>query len=93
MMEDVGRRSVDSHLAEPTVDGLFAKSREFSHTTGIESPAIGAALDVLEPHGHAAMCMLGNSIFTDVPKEEVLDLFGEVPIYSCSSTDVMPHLL
>lgn len=93
LMEDVGRRSVDSHLAEPTVDGLFTRSREFSRTIGIESAVVGAALDVLEPYGHAAMCMLGNSVFTDVPQDEVSDLFGDVPTYVCSSTDVMPHLL
>ena len=93
LMDDVGRRMVDSHLSDPSIDGLFRKSREFSRSVGLESLVVGTALDLLEPCGHAGMCMLGHSIFTDVPKDEVFDLFGDVPTYTCSSTDAMPRLL
>ena len=93
LMDSVGRRLVDEHIAEPTVDGLFSRSREFSRTVGLESLVVGAALDVLSPYGNAAMCMLGHSIFTDLSQDEVFDLFGDVPTYGCSSTDEMPHLV
>jgi pantoate kinase len=75
------------------MDGLFRRSREFSRTVGLESFLVESALDLLEPYGHAGMCMLGHSVFTDVPQDEVFDLFGDVPTYTCSSTDAMPRLL
>ena len=93
LMEGVGKRCVDEHLIDPTPEGLFRRSREFSRTIGIESIVVGTALDILEPYGHGAMCMLGNSIFTDVPQDVVSDLFGDVPTYTCSSTDALPHLI
>lgn len=93
LMDDVGRRTVDSHLSDPTMDGLYQRSREFSRSVGLESVVVGAALDALEPYGHAAMCMLGHSIFTDVPRDVVADLFGDVPTFSCSSTDRMPRIV
>jgi pantoate kinase len=93
LMDDVGRRMVDSHLKDPSMDGLFRRSREFSRTVGLESFLVESALDLLEPYGHAGMCMLGHSVFTDVPQDEVFDLFGDVPTYTCSSTDAMPRLL
>ena len=93
LMDDVGRRMVDSHLNDPSMDGLFRRSREFSRTVGLESFLVESALDLLEPYGHAGMYMLGHSIFTDVPQDGVFDLFGDVPTYTCSSTDAMPRLL
>ena len=61
----------------------------FSAASGVESPEVSAALKELHDAGYpAAMCMLGNSIFTDAPTDVIRDLLGDdAGIYVCDSTD------
>jgi len=64
---------------------LFKASRYFSSSAKLESPSVRRALSDLG--GNAAMCMLGNSIFTTLSEDEVKDTLGhDVLTYSCSLT-------
>ena len=75
-----GSRSVDSFIADPSVDALFSLSREFSRYVGLETQIMSSRIDSLPRSG---MCMLGHSIFT-------LDDDGDsIP---CPSTDRMPFI-
>jgi len=66
---------------------LFKASRYFSTITKLESPAMRSALSDLG--GNAAMCMLGNSIFTTLSEDETRDALGhDVLTYRCNPTSV-----
>ncbi|MGN1044778.1 MAG: pantothenate kinase [Candidatus Methanomethylophilaceae archaeon] len=92
-MEIAGERCVEGFVRDPTEGRLFSLSREFSRSVGLESDDVREALDLLTPHGPAGMCMLGHSIFTTLPEDEVRDILGDVPIYSCPSTDGLPRII
>ena len=64
---------------------LFKASRYFSSSAKLESSSVRRALSDLG--GNAAMCMLGNSIFTTLSEDEVKDTLGhDVLTYSCKPT-------
>ena len=92
-MESVGESCVRRFMDDPTEKRLFSLSGEFSRSVGLESEDVRKALDLLAPHGNAGMCMLGHSIFTTLPEDEVREILGDVPTYSCSSTDELPRFL
>lgn len=80
--------AIESFLADRTLDSLYRESNVFSKESGIESREVTEALEILHSYGYrAAMCMLGNSIFTDAPAERTRALLGieKSNVYSCGS--------
>ena len=96
-LEYAGMIMMEEYVRDPSKEWLFAKARNFSHLADLETYQVTSALealDVLEPENFGAMCMLGNSIFTDLPEWAAQDLFGEdASVYACSSSDEAPRLL
>ena len=86
-LSEAGSRAVEEFLTEPTAEKLFSLSRRFSSETGLETEAMKAALDSLNEIGNAGMCMLGHSIFTDVPAEKVKEMFEDAQVFECSTYD------
>jgi len=69
---------------------IIRASREFSHSAGLETPEVSAALAKIPMSG---MCMLGNSIFALCPEDIVSDALGpDAEIYECCTTDIMPFI-
>ena len=64
---------------------FFSLSRVFSRSVGLETEAVASVLDALP--GHGGMCMLGHSVFSDLPASELEEAAG-VPAFTCSSTDM-----
>lgn len=92
-IQDIGSESVTKFLAGPSVSALYSLSEYFSRSIGLETPAISDALSRLREEGHAGMCMLGHSIFTDLSPRRTREILGEdVLIESCRSTDAMPKI-
>ena len=66
---------------------IFDISRQFAFDSGVMGKEVAGAIKKLEKNGaKASMCMLGNSIFTDLPEGEVRDILGDVESYSTKST-------
>ena len=87
-MMDIGPKFVDTYVKDSTEKNLFRLSRLFSKLTGLETPEVSDALGALSKVGNAGMCMLGHSIFTTVPNDQVYQILGkDVPIYRCPSTN------
>ena len=88
-IQKAGRSAVSEYLESPSTELLFSLSNKFSEETGLECEAVSTAISELRSAGyHAAMCMLGNSIFTDAPTDVIRDLLGDdAGIYVCDSTD------
>lgn len=81
--------AMEGFMSDMTKGGLFAASNRFSAESGLESPAMRRTVQALNARGYGAgMCMLGNSIFTDAPKEEVWAVLGRglARTFSCSSS-------
>ena len=86
-MNEIGSRMVDDYHAQPSAERLFAFSREFSSSMGLESDDVKNALDKLCGKGMAGMCMLGHSVFTTLPEDVVKDCLGDVPIFRAKASD------
>jgi len=71
MMERIikeGDSALKGFSEDPSETSFFEQSNRFSSSAGLESERICEALDILRKGGNrAGMCMLGNSIFSDVP--------------------------
>ncbi len=80
-----GAEAVDAYLGHPSPEALFSLSRGFSRSAGLETEAVASVLDALP--GHGGMCMLGHSVFSDLPASELEEAAG-VPAFTCSSTDM-----
>ena len=81
-----GDEAMKAFSENPTVGGLFSVSNRFSQCIGIESDDIRNALSVISDEGyHAGMCMLGNSIYTDLPEDAAKKLFRKASVFSASS--------
>ncbi len=80
-----GSEAVGRFMSSPSEEMLYRCSGEFSSEAGLESPEVSAALSRLRSEGHrAGMCMLGNSVFTDASRDEVLRILGRgAEVYSC----------
>jgi len=48
---------------DPTVEGFFLASRQFTERSGLASPAVRDAMEAVKGLGHVSMVMLGNSVF------------------------------
>jgi len=85
----VGDNSIFDYLNDVSKERLFFLSNQFSYSTGVEQKDISNAIEKLRSTGiNAAMCMLGNSIFSEAPEEEIKEILGEdVWTLSARSTD------
>ncbi len=73
---------------------LFAASGYFSKRSGVESPEVSAAISKMaSDNRRAAMCMLGNSIFSDAPYLMVKDAFPDADVRPLMSTSESARLL
>lgn len=88
-MQSIGSDMVDDYVQSPCPGRLFAMSRYFSQSVGVESEGVKNALDLLSEHGPAGMCMLGNSIFTTLSEDDVREILGDgVEVFTSSTSDV-----
>ena len=87
---EVGSGMVDDYIRRPSLNRLFSLSREFSSSMGLESEEVRNALDRITETAPAGMCMLGHSIFTTLPEDEVREILGDVPIFSASTSNDPP---
>ncbi len=77
---------LDKFSGDRTIEGLYRWSNRFSEGTGLESEGIRGAMEAIREKGyHAGMCMLGNSLYSDIPKEEAEALFPENMVIGCST--------
>ena len=85
MMEKIireGDRSMEMFFSDRSVEGLFKASNSFSEKTGLEQENVRNALLSIRDEGyHAAMCMLGNSIYSTIPADHAAELFPEADIF------------
>lgn len=90
-----GVTALSDYVKKPAIDRLFGISNRFSEEIGLESRGVADAIADLRAEGYGAgMCMLGNSIFTDAPKDVVIECLGlSEGIYECASTDMPPHII
>ncbi len=63
LIELHGGRGLEGFIAEPGWDSLFRRSLAFASGSGLMTEAAADAIARLSPHGQAAMCMLGDSVF------------------------------
>jgi len=92
-IRNAGRSAVSEYLKSPSTESLFSLSNKFSAETGLECEAVSTAISELRSAGyHAAMCMLGNSIFTDAPADVTESLLGTDAVFSCGSTGSLPGI-
>jgi len=83
-------RAGDSAMVEfdkdRSIEGLFRVSNSFSIEIGLESEEVSLGMEELEEEGYnSGMCMLGNSIFSDVPKDVAEQMFQGARVIECSS--------
>ena len=93
-IQENGSRMVTAFIEKPSLKSLFAFSKEFSESIGIETPEISRALAGLRKEGNAGMCMLGHSIFTDLSPTATRRILGkDVRVIGCQSTSSMPRII
>lgn len=88
-IRDAALPAMDSFVGSPSCQSLYEQSNAFSRGSGMESREVSRVLSTLHERGHAAgMCMLGNSVFTDAPEEELWAILGRghVRTFRCSSS-------
>jgi len=84
---DAGDSAMNGFMSDMSEDSLFGMSNEFSKAIGLENSRISEAMELLKGEGYrAGMCMLGNSIFTDAPKEVLAECLKDVRIIEASSS-------
>ncbi len=76
-IESMGSECIGSFLKEPGWGSLFTHSRRFCQETGLLDATVEKALDALQPHGEASMCMLGNSLFFRGDLAAARDVLGD----------------
>ncbi len=90
-IQETGSLFVTEFIERPSLKALFSYSGRFSDSIGLETPEIRTALSKLRAEGNAGMCMLGHSIFNELPQKRVSEILGDgVTVIGCQSTDSMP---
>jgi pantoate kinase len=85
-IRNAGSDAMQEYLERPSLESLFKISNRFSAEAGVRSRETDAAIEALEEKGFmAAMCMLGNSIFTNAPVSEARSVIGDVWAVSCNA--------
>jgi len=93
-IQEVGSRMVTKFIEKPSLKSLFAFSKEFSESIGLETPEISHALSELRKEGDAGMCMLGHSVYTDLSPSATRKILGkDVKVIGCQSTSSMPRII
>ena len=85
-----GEKAMSEFVKDPgdKKASVFKLSNSFSQEAGVRAPAVNDAILRLEKSGNrAAMCMLGNSIFTDAREDEVRKILGSGTMISTASTN------
>jgi Predicted archaeal kinase (sugar kinase superfamily) len=84
-----GDYAMSDFLNDVSKEHLFSLSNRFSSSTGVEQKEVSQAMDRLRSREiNVAMCMLGNSIFSEASEEEVKEILGEdIWTLSVRSTD------
>lgn len=86
-IREAGAKAMDEYMANMSLRSLFKVSNQFSKDAGLRTPEIDKAINDLEGKGYkAAMCMLGNSIFTNAPLEIVKEVLGDFWSTKCTAT-------
>lgn len=86
-ISEAGAKAMKDYVADMSLESLFMISNRFSKEAGLRTPGVDKAIGRLEEKGYmAAMCMLGNSIFTNAPLETVSDIIGNVWATECYAT-------
>jgi pantoate kinase len=66
---------------------LFGISRRFSYEAGVMGSKVADTMKELDEIGsRSLMCMLGNSIFTDLSENDAREILGEEKVYATAST-------
>jgi len=82
-----GDAAMEAFIGKRSKESLFGVSNRFSLEANIRGPEVADTISALDKKGiRSSMCMLGNSVFTDVSEGEVRDVFGGGDIFSVSST-------
>lgn len=82
-----GAKALEDYVVNMTLSSLFKISNRFSKEAGLLTDEMDDVIRAIQDRGHlAAMCMLGNSIFTTAPPESVRDIIGNVWMVSCDAT-------
>ena len=83
-----GAKAAEDYLKNISLKSLFDISNKFSEAAGLRTDEINDAIKILKDKRQmAAMCMLGNSMFTTAPEEAVRELIGDVWMTSCKATN------
>ena len=73
-----GGPTVTDYLKDVTKERLFDISNTFSSVSGVEQNNVADAIRRLKEKGiRSAMCMLGNSIFSEASENEITEVLGE----------------
>lgn len=89
-IEEFGKQMIDDFDSKRNMGTLFKNSRTFSSSIGLETFEISSFLSLFEESG---MCMLGHSVFTTAPEDEIRELIGDVQMFSCDTTDELPRII
>lgn len=82
-----GAVAIEDYMKKISLESLFKISNRFSEESGLRTKEIDSAIKVLKDAGHmAAMCMLGNSLFTTASEKTVKELIGDVWTKPCNAT-------
>lgn len=86
-IRDAGAKAMNDYLANMSLKSLFKISNQFSEDSGLRTNDIDDPISKIEEKGYmAAMCMLGNSIFTNASLETVKKVLGNVSAVACTAT-------
>lgn len=86
-LDRIGAGCMDAYLKNPSTEALFSLSNRFSSEAGLESGEVSKTLENIRKSGRrAAMCMLGNSIFSDASVKEVSEATGTAFVRSVPTT-------
>ena len=81
---DYGKYCTKKLLEKPSVENYFRLSQLFTEKTGLADKKVIDAINAANNHGHASMCMLGNSVYAvgNTPQLcKILCRFGK--LYIC----------
>jgi len=82
-----GDAAMEEFLGNAGKDSLFSISNRFSSEAEIRGPEVADTIKKLEMNGiRSSMCMLGNSIFTDAPEDDVAEIIDGGKIFRVRST-------
>lgn len=92
---DAGDKAMNEFANATTKKDLFRISNEFAENSKVINEQVSRAIYELNKNGiRASMCMLGNSIFSDAPREKISNVLGSgVEIITTGSTSKLPEII